>query len=165
MLWNQTIWGFNLLNSVTRGKFSRLLKLCLLVFKMVLKGRLLTCKRAYRWEAADSTLTCCQELVWARRCAQSRWEMPCIVLSKGAILEPQPEGPQRNLTGRLLSLFTPMRRHPSCTLTRHSLRVSPQNRFKEKNILTYILQLNLVSGLRWLFLAQPSTCDAEETCL
>lgn len=113
--------------------------LCLLVFKMVLKSSLLTCKQAYRCAAADSTLTCCQECGLSRKCSQSRWEMPCVVLNKGAILEPQPEG--RDHKGTRQQVAQPVHTYATSSSTHTDrallLEGQPQNHFQEKHSYVY----------------------------
>lgn len=101
--------------------------------------------------------------VWAGSAHRAGGKCPALCLIRERYWSPsQKDGTTKEPDSRLLSLFTPMRRHPPRTLTGHySSRVNPRT-ISKKNILTCILQLNLVSVLKWLSLAQLSIYDAEE---
>lgn len=101
--------------------------------------------------------------VWAGSAHRAGGKCPALCLIREQYWSPsQKDGTTKEPDSRLLSLFTPMRRHPPRTLTGHySSRVNPRT-ISKKNILTCILQLNLVSVLKWLSLAQLSIYDAEE---
>jgi hypothetical protein len=87
--------------------FLGLCSLCFLVFKMVLKSRLLTCKQTDRCETVDPTLARCLSGIWHEQemlTQQVENALPCVVLNMGVVMQSQPKGHTR--TGASLQIFT-----------------------------------------------------------